>query len=50
MKDVKVADVCEAIGLGLISTGFLLWSFPIGIIVGGVSLLSWGIATGRRGS
>ena len=48
MKKIKVEDACEALGLLCVSAGCFLWAVPIGFIVTGISLVSWGIAAGRK--
>lgn len=48
MKNVKIEDVIEASGLVCLAVGCFLWAVPIGFIVTGISLVSWGVAAGRK--
>jgi len=48
MKKMKMEDVCEATGLIFVAVGCFVWALPIGFIVTGISLVSWGVAAGRK--
>lgn len=48
MKKIKLEEACEVAGLASLVIGCFVWAIPVGFIVLGISLVSWGVAAGRK--